>query len=111
MGDLAGRAVVFPAWLTFMAEHHPGKVCQLAERVGDVAPTTNPCDTAVEGISRLKAFFSAIGMPVNFTQLGIENPDIALLVEKLHRNKGEKVGAYYPLSRDDSRRIYEIACM
>lgn len=107
----AGLAVVFPAWLTFMAEHHPGKVCQFAERVWDVAPATNPCDTALEGISRLKAFFSAIGMPVNFTQLGIENPDIALLVEKLHRNKGEKVGAYYPLSRDDSRRIYEIACM
>lgn len=107
----AGLAVVFPAWLTFMAEHHPGKVCQFAERVWDVVPTTNPCDTALEGISRLKAFFSAIGMPVNFTQLGIENPDIALLVEKLHRNKGEKVGAYYPLSRDDSRRIYEIACM
>lgn len=107
----AGLAVVFPAWLTFMAEHHPGKVCQFAERVWDVAPTTNPCDTALEGISRLKAFFSAIGMPVNFTQLGIENPNIALLVEKLHRNKGEKVGAYYPLSRDDSRRIYEIACM
>lgn len=107
----AGLAVVFPAWLTFMAEHHPGKVCQFAERVWDVAPATNPCDTALEGISRLKAFFSAIGMPVNFTQLGIENPNIALLVEKLHRNKGEKVGAYYPLSRDDSRRIYEIACM
>lgn len=107
----AGLAVVFPAWLTFMAEHHPGKVCQFAERVWDVAPATNPCDTALEGIFRLKAFFSAIGMPVNFTQLGIENPDIALLVEKLHRNKGEKVGAYYPLSRDDSRRIYEIACM
>lgn len=107
----AGLAVVFPAWLTFMAEHHPGKVCQFAERVWDVAPATNPCDTALEGISRLKAFFSAIGMPVNFTQLGIENPDIALLVEKLHRNKGEKVGAYYPLSRDDSRRIYETACM
>lgn len=107
----AGLAVVFPAWLTFMAEHHPGKVCQFAERVWDVAPATNPCDTALEGISRLKAFFSAIGMPVNFTQLGIENPDIALLVDKLHRNKGEKVGAYYPLSRDDSRRIYEIACM
>lgn len=107
----AGLAVIFPAWLTFMAEHHPGKVCQFAERVWDVKPGNSLQETALEGVSRLKTFFTSIGMPTNFTQLGIETPDITLLVEKLHRNKGEKVGAYYPLTRDDSRRIYEIACM
>lgn len=106
----AGLAVVFPAWLTFMAEHHPGKVVQFAERVWNITPAGTPRETALEGIASLKNFFASIGMPTSFAQLGIEHPDIDLLVEKLHHNKGELVGAYYKLSRDDSRRIYEIAC-
>ena len=106
----AGLAVVFPAWLTFMAEHHPGKVGQFAERVWNITPAGTPRETALEGIASLKNFFASIGMPTSFAQLGIEHPDIDLLVEKLHHNKGELVGAYYKLSPDDSRRIYEIAC-
>ena len=106
----AGLAVVFPAWLTFMAEHHPGKVGQFAERVWNITPAGTPRETTLEGIASLKNFFASIGMPTSFAQLGIEHPDIDLLVEKLHHNKGELVGAYYKLSRDDSRRIYEIAC-
>ena len=106
----AGLAVVFPAWLTFMAEHHPGQVGQFAERVWNITPAGTPRETALEGIACLKNFFASIGMPTSFAQLGIEHPDIDLLVEKLHHNKGELVGAYYKLSRDDSRRIYEIAC-
>ena len=106
----AGLAVVFPAWLTFMAEHHPGKVVQFAERVWNITPAGTPRETALEGIACLKNFFASIGMPTSFAQLGIEHPDMDLLVEKLHHNKGELVGAYYKLSRDDSRRIYEIAC-
>ena len=53
----AGLAVIFPAWLTFMAEHHPGKVCQFAERVWDVKPGNSLQETALEGVSRLKTFF------------------------------------------------------
>lgn len=106
----AGLAVMFPAWLTFMAEHHPEKVCQFAERVWNVTPATTQCETALEGVARLKTFFASIGMPTTFAQLGIAQPDMDLLVEKLHQNKGELVGAYYKLTRDDSRRIYEIAC-
>lgn len=114
----AGLAVVFPAWLTYMADHNVRKVAQYAARVWDVATGGRQVDelsdeekkaVALEGIARLKAFLQSIGMPITFKQLGIDNPDIDLLVEKLHENKGELVGNYIRLDRQASRAIYQLA--
>lgn len=105
----AGLAVIFPAWLTYMAEHHAGKVAQYAARVWDVPKSTDCKEMALEGIRRFKSFLHSIGMPVTFRELGIEHPDIDLLVKKFHENKGERVGNYFPLDSKASREIYEIA--
>lgn len=105
----AGLAVIFPAWLTYMAEHHAGKVAQYAARVWDVPKSTDRKAMALEGIRRFKSFLHSIGMPVTFRELGIEHPDIDLLVKKFHENKGERVGNYFPLDSKASREIYEIA--
>lgn len=105
----AGLAVIFPAWLTYMAEHHAGKVAQYAARVWDVPKSTDCKAMALEGIRRFKSFLHSIGMPVTFRELGIEHPDIDLLVKKFHKNKGERVGNYFPLDSKASREIYEIA--
>ncbi len=43
-----------------------------------------------------------------FARLGVENPDIDLLADKLHQHKGEVVGSYVKLTRSDSRRIYML---
>ena len=58
---------------------------------------------------RLKHFFRFIGLPVNFKELGIENPDIDRLADSLHRNKGEFVGNYVKLTKQDSKEIYRLA--
>lgn len=105
----AGLAVIFPAWLTWMASHHAGKVAQYAERVWDVPVSDDKKAMALEAVARLKAFFRSIGMPVTFAQLGIEQPDIDLLVKKLHEDKGEEVGFYAKLGRKETREIYELA--
>lgn len=105
----AGLAVIFPAWLTYMAEHHAGKVAQYAARVWDAPKSTDCKAMALEGIRRFKSFLHSIGMPVTFRELGIEHPDIDLLVKKFHENKGERVGNYFPLDSKASREIYEIA--
>ena len=60
-------------------------------------------------VSRLKHFFRFIGLPVNFKELGIENPDIDRLADSLHRNKGEFVGNYVKLTKQDSKEIYRLA--
>lgn len=105
----AGLAVIFPAWLTYAAKHNVGKVAQFATRVWDVPASDDLQAVALEGISRFKTFLHSIGMPVSFKELGIEHPDIDLLVRKFHEDKGQIAGNYVHLDHQASREIYEIA--
>lgn len=105
----AGLAVIVPAWMTFMATHNPRKIAQFANRVFGVPESEDMEEMALAGISRLKHFFRYMDLPVSFKELGVENPDIDLLVENLHRNKGELVGNYVKLTRQYSREIYRLA--
>lgn len=105
----AGLAVIFPAWLTYMASHNVRKVEQWARRVWDVEPSADATAVALEGVKRFKQFLKSIGMPVTFAGLGIDSPDIPLLVNKLHEDKGELVGNYVPLDREASRAVMELA--
>lgn len=104
----AGLAVVIPAWMAFMAHHKPSKVAQLGRRVFGVdAPDDRTA--AIEAVASLRAFFSAVlRMPLTFKGLGIAEPDIDLLVKKLHEDKGETIGGYYRLTANDTRQIYEL---
>lgn len=104
----AGLAVIVPAWLTFMAEHNPGKVAQFARRVWNVSESDDH-KAAIEGINRLKEFYRSIGMPITLGELGIENPDFELLVKKLHENKGDVIGGYFKLTSKETAEIYRLA--
>lgn len=104
----AGLAVVFPAWLTYMANEKPAKIAQFAHRVFGVKETADEKADALEGVARLRRFFKSLGLPTNFKELGIENPDVDTLVEKFHQNKGEAPGGYLPLTRERSRAVYEL---
>lgn len=104
----AGLAVITPAWMTFMAAHRPSKIAQFARRVFHV-DTIDDRLAALEGISRLRAFYSSLGLPVTLAGLGIENPDFDLLVSKLHENKGDEFGGYYRLTKAETREIYGLA--
>ncbi len=105
----AGLAVIVPAWMAFVTKHNPGKVAQFATRVFNVPLSEDQTAMAMEGVKRLKAFFSSIGLPTSFRELGVPHPDIDRLVEGLHRNKGELVGFYVRLSAEDTREIYQLA--
>ena len=106
----AGLSVIFPAWMTWMVEYNVGKIAQYAVRVWGVPESEDKKAVALEGIGKLKAFFSSLGLPVTFKELGIENPDIDRLADSLHRNKGELVGNYVKLTKQDSKEIYHLAC-
>ena len=106
----AGLSVIFPAWMTWMVEHNVGKIAQYAVRVWGVPESEDKKAVALEGIGKLKAFFSSLGLPVTFKELGVENPDIDRLADSLHRNKGELVGNYVKLTKWDSKEIYRLAC-
>jgi alcohol dehydrogenase YqhD (iron-dependent ADH family) len=104
-----GLTAIFPAWATWMVKHNVAKVYQLAVRVFGVPESEDRETVAIEGISRLKAFWGTLGLPLSLRQLGINDPDIELLVRKLHEDKGDRVGNYVKLTRADSREILEMA--
>lgn len=106
----AGLAVILPAWMTFMAHHSPRKGAQLARRVlGVTGFDGDDTGAALAGIDRLKDFFKSLGLSVTMRELGIAEPDIELLVKKLHENKGEEIGGYYRLRAPQTTEIYNLA--
>lgn len=108
----AGLAVITPAYMTFMAKNHPRRMVQFAERVFGVdASMGTQEEIALEGIKRFRTFLhDDLRLPITFGQLGIDNPDIDTLVDRLHANKGERFGLFYPITREVSREIYNL-CM
>lgn len=104
----AGLAVVFPAWMTFMAHHKPSKVAQLGRRIFDV-DNRDDRDAAIETVASFRAYITAVlHLPVNLEDLGVDAPDIPLMVEHLHANKGSEIGGYYRLTAADTTRIYSL---
>jgi alcohol dehydrogenase YqhD (iron-dependent ADH family) len=122
----AGLAVVFPAWMTFMASHRPEKVAQLGRRIfGTNSPAVNSSSNnkdaapqivtssddkkaALQTVDALRSFFKSLGLPLTLSDLGITNPDIATLTRKFHENKGLPFGPYYPLHPIDTAAIYRL---
>ena len=105
----AGLAVIFPAWIAFMAEHNPAKIAQFAHRVFDIPKSEDLEEMALADTARLKHFFRYMGLPVGFKELGIEHPDIDRMLVGLRRNKGELLGNYVKLTMTDCREIYCLA--
>lgn len=104
----AGLAVVVPAWMAYMAHHKPSKVAQLGRRIFDIDQRDDRA-AAIETVASLRAFFGAVlRMPLTFKDLGVDNPDIDTMVERLHANHGEAIGNYYRLTAADTRQIFEL---
>ena len=97
----AGLAVVFPAWLTYMSQHHPAKLHKWAKNVWQA-------DSPAEGIARFKAWLRSIGMPTTLKELGIDNFDLETINNHVHETKGEVFGAYLPLDKERTRAIYQL---
>ena len=106
----AGLSVILLAYMRFMLDKKPKRIADLGKYVFNLE-----CDShtdregAVLAIQKFDKFFKSLDMPTTFGELGIENPDIDLLVEKVHQTKGNPFGAYYPITPEVSREIYTLA--
>lgn len=107
----AGLAVVIPAWMTFCASRNPDKLWRFAINVMSVNPAGKTTEEIIdEGISELRNFYHDLGLVTNLRELLGCEPDIEKMVASLERNVGKTLGNYVPLSMDDCREIYRIAC-
>jgi alcohol dehydrogenase YqhD (iron-dependent ADH family) len=105
----AGLAVMFPAWMQYVYTSGIDRFVQFATRVWNIEFTGDKKETALKGIKALKDFFSSLGLPVNFEQLGAKTSDINKLIETLKINSGGQLGNFRKLDMNDARMIYEIA--
>ena len=106
----AGLAVMIPAWMKFCAPLNPDKLWRFAINVMSVNPVGKSTEEIIdEGIMELKHFYHDLGMTTNLRELCGCEPDIDKMVKSLHRNMGDTLGSYVPLSMDDCREIYKLA--
>lgn len=107
----AGLAVIIPAWMQFCARRNPDKLWRFAINVMSVNPAGKTTEEIIdEGISNLINFYHDLGLTTSLPELIGCEPDIEKMVASLHRNVGDTLGNYVPLSMDDCREIYRIAC-
>ena len=79
----AGLATIFPAWAKYVYEKHLNPFLKFAVRVWNVDQDfASPERTALEGIKRMKTFFSSIGMPVTLGELKIPADRLEEMAEK-----------------------------
>ena len=105
----AGLAVMFPAWMKYVMHHDIMRFAQFAVRVwGCEMDFSNPENTARQGIAKMEQFFSSIGMPVRFSELGAKAEDISLLAKTMGLGAGT-VGGFVKLTEEDVKKIYELA--
>ena len=104
----AGLAVVFPAWMEYVYQDNVERFAQFAVDVWDVDPNLFDLEeTARRGIIKTRAFFSSIGLPVTFAELGVPTDKIDEMAEKC--TSGGTIGNFKDLAKEDVAEIYKLA--
>ncbi|MEA1970138.1 MAG: iron-containing alcohol dehydrogenase, partial [Thermodesulfobacteriota bacterium] len=79
----AGLSIVLPGWMLCAVEKDPLKFAQLGREVFGIENDDN-LKAGMEGISRLKEWFSSIGSPVSLGEANIPGEDIEKIAENAH---------------------------
>jgi alcohol dehydrogenase len=95
-----GLAILFPNWMKHNLNVNPTRFKQLAVRVFDVDPTGKTDEqVGLEGIEKLRAFWSSIGAPSRLADYQIDDSQIEIMADKA-MVYGE-FGNFKSLNRDD----------
>ena len=105
----AGLAVMFPAWMEYVAVENPARFAYYGREVFGLAPTGDLLADALSAVDETRAFFASLGMPTTLEELGICEDDIERMMPTLRANKGEVFGSMKRLTLDDARAIYRLA--
>jgi len=94
----AGLAVVFPAWMKHVLHQDVARFAQWAVRVWGVEQDFFSAEaTAREGIRRLTAFFSGLGLAPTLSGLGIHDDRLEEMARKCSRGGTATVGHFVEL--------------
>ncbi|WP_064092801.1 iron-containing alcohol dehydrogenase [Rossellomorea aquimaris] len=95
-----GLAILFPNWMKHNLKVNPARFAQLAERVFDVDPAgKSEEEVALEGIEKLREFWTSIGAPSRLADYDIDDSQLNLMADKAVIN-GE-FGNFNKLNKED----------
>jgi alcohol dehydrogenase YqhD (iron-dependent ADH family) len=103
-----GLAIIFPHWMSQNVDVNPERFARLAEKVFQVnseGKTTK--EIALEGIDRLRLFWSSIGAPETLADYGIDNSKIGIMAEKATINGN--IGKFSNMSKEDVEKVLEAS--
>lgn len=106
----AGLAVVFPAWAKYVYKHDVARFAQFASRVWDVEVNFRDVEkTALEGISRMEAYFKSIGMPVRLSDMGIDDSRLEEMADKCTGGDCYTAGNFVKLDKKGVVEVLKLA--
>lgn len=107
----AGLAAVWPSWARYVYKDCLPRFVKYAVNVMGVIPAATDEETALKGIEAMEEFYHAIGMPINFKELGIAPTaeQKAQMADSCAQACGGSKGSAKKLYRDDFLAIYNMA--
>ncbi|HEX2925401.1 MAG TPA: iron-containing alcohol dehydrogenase [Ruminiclostridium sp.] len=109
----AGLAVLTPSWMQYVYKTNINMFVQFAVNIMGVEGSYRDPDAIVmEGIARLREFFTKMGLPSTLTELGIEESKFELMAKKATGEaygKEHSIGGLKKLYWEDVLEIYKLA--
>lgn len=107
----AGLAAVWPSWARFVYQCALPRFVRFARNVMGIVMDGTDEEIALAGIAAVEAFYNSIGMPVNFSELGIHPTEeqIEEMAERCMAACDGHTGSAKKLSVQDMAAIYRMA--
>ena len=103
-----GLAILFPHWMTQNVHVNPARFAKLAVKVFDVNPEGKTSEeTALEGIGRLRSFWTSIGAPETLAYYGIDDSKISVMAEKATVNGN--IGNFHSIGKKEVEAILQAS--
>lgn len=103
-----GLAIIHPNWMLHVLDENVKKFKQLAIRVFNVNPTgKTDQEIAIEGIEKLRVFWTSIGAPERLADYNIDDSKLELMADKAMA-RGE-YGNFKKLNRKDTLEILKMS--
>ncbi|KPB04786.1 iron-containing alcohol dehydrogenase [Bacillus sp. CHD6a] len=102
-----GLAILFPNWMEHVMDANIGRFKQLAVRVFGVQDNGSDREIALEGIRRLREFWSSLGAPTRLADYDIDAKNIDKMAE--HVMSRGAVGNFKSLSHEDVTSILKAS--
>lgn len=107
----AGLAAVWPSWARHVYKNALPRFVRYARNVLGVAAEGSDEEIALLGIQEMESFYHSVGMPVNFSELGIRPTDAQIeeMAQRCLAACGGHTGSAKRLSPEDMIAVYKAA--